>query len=527
MSAQPLYVNTGSAKGKKVFQEPSQIIEARGARNEMIDTYTALTITGASPSTANAQTTIVIPKSGGRVKSVVLWVDLTVASAATHVAPMPLWFNRMDLYLDKGSTQWATYYGKCLYQMMNLLDPQTIKAIGSLMNMTPEGHPYKEVPVSTRRFCMPLLGFALEGCVLDFQPSDMHFTVNWNSITENGTATNCTLSNMGLYIETYKLDAQERAIAAEMYSNGFYQKNFFEITQNLDPGLTIVGGTNTERTLSSITGKYGALYLSLQQNTGNANKRERQYDAIGHPNARGTIDLTQADGSPIIGNTPRDIQLIEYDMSKHQPGIMHKNGYHFYTISFTDPKDIIQGKFSGYQQFNGTQRLHINGGTATSETARVITFLYASDADFGSATAADNGEYGFVYHRGDGTTWQTTNFPYNETNANMDAEFDEVFQRLPWLAADTARGADDATGVQLSISGLTAEYDLEVNGGRWEPIVNLEDGATGMICDVVQTTAGTPISGLPSATRNITVYGLKLKKARLNSNLGLCAIVDA
>ena len=510
-------VQHGKMNGKPRYVLPHQQINFPKQHKTL--TFNAQ---GSIPSTllsSGGTVYINVSNSGGIVKSSTLVVDIINASSAVTLAPTCLWIDRIITYSDQGSKEAQVVYGENLYFNLNALPAEKLETYGRYINMTPEGHTLEQTQVASRRYHIPLVGHYLEGLYLSGLPSEVTLECRFHVAVESGTSTNVTIGNNGvsLLVETESLSSQEESQMMKMYKSGKVEK-VFPSWQHWSVNTTLVGGTEYIANLNSITGKVAYLQVVLRQSsvTTNSAKAKREFDQIGDDISRGTIDLKDKSGQAVISTTALDSEYIRYiDSVKHFNGKMFAH-YPIYTVVHGDPISALQGIPEGYHQYDGNMNLHINGGISTSETNRVITFLFASEADFSTGTAADNGEYRIHYRRGDGNVLVSAALAYNAANATIDSELSRMFLNYPFLTGVSVRGADDATGLAITISGITDD-DLSNNDAWLTCESQLEDGGTGMLVDVVETTAGTVLRGLPSATRTLSVYACVFRKVIIDN----------
>lgn len=331
-------------------------------------------------------------KSFTKMKAATLRVSLQVTPGTgdgATLAPMPLWFDRIEIRTGSGSKHLTTIYGDQLLGNLNLLENDRLASVKRNANISDDWSSGRELSdTRARTFYLPLLGsfFDSEQYWADIRGDVVVDVFPANTIVSAASAASVTVdcTDMSLVIQTENLSSEDARSHEHFHSSVISSNRSVEWVPVREFGRTMTAGTQVNVDLDNVVGECAGLVCMVRQtgatNTGNG---RFQYIDLG---ADARIDLVTAGNKSLLGSgVPLDGDFVRNELWPthfNTDWNKHKNAVF---VPFTsDIKAAYKGVVDGAVTFNGSGiKLQVTPGAAGVDTVQV--------AENTSVTPATNG----------------------------------------------------------------------------------------------------------------------------------------
>ena len=317
-----------------------------------------------------------------KINQLTLKIVVTVNTSPTGLAPLPYWFDRIDIKTSDGSNIKTYYNDTIMFNLLSHLKKAQTKSILSTINLDYNDNSYlggtpQLLPFAQYTFYLPLNASCFSShsfymknntsdIILEFSPS--------SSIISSGSGT-IDLNSMSLIVESVKLSDDDHN-HHEKLSNHIVSSQYLNIVPVQRFGVTLTNNSQYLLDLINLNGKCAFLLLIVRkQGANNTNNGNLEYVNLGD-SVNGTIDLLDSSNQSILGSGVQ----INLDYLKH-----HIHNYHFdndfnysksyYLIPFTN--NILQsfaGVQNGFYEFDGSSyKLAFTPKSAVTEVWTITT----------------------------------------------------------------------------------------------------------------------------------------------------------
>lgn len=441
------------------------------------------------------------------VESVVLRFKIKMTGADDELAPVPYWFDRVEIYDRKSGEEIGRLYSDALYTLLNLIEQEHINNWKDLINYDSKTYTESRKVHAVNNeeyYYLPLVASVFEGMHLDMTSikGDIEFRLHPRNPVINGTGTPELLEVAGLY-ETDMTDSQSDHAYRQFLKAHVPVHQYLDSQQYIETGIVMNASTKYEFNLDQFNHASACLLAVIRPaNVSNINNNYQNYVDL----YNGSIDLVSTTGESIYGkgraipaNYLRKIiapQYVESEMFEHAA---------IYPLIFGDLQKAAVGSIEGYFRFNG-EKNRIAITTPANGTNASLTLAQSAVADGGSIA---------FFYKGD-----HTNVAYNATTAQIEQAINALSsvrkERLVCSAVDDFADANDVVLTLTKKNGQAKKLD--------EPIKYVSQ----------LTNAGSPITitptvvsgqdGWSNGTFDVSIYSLYFK--HVNQHNGRLEVKD-
>lgn len=311
------------------------------------------------------------------------------------LAPVPYWFDRIEIYERHSGVLLFRAYGDALFLLLNIVEQNHIEQWASLTNYDPNTYNKSLKTHSdgeTRDYYLPLVASMFEGMHLDMGTitSDLEFRLHPASGGPliSGAGTPKLLEVAGVYEIDHEDDSSQHAHAS--FLKGHVPIHYYlDIQQYVEVGRIMNNSTRYEFDLDQFNHLSAGLVAVIRR-TGAANVDNGNQKYIDLYD--GSLDVTNSTGKSIYGGG----REVPADYLRNIIAPKYVNSQYFgqvamYPIIFGDLNKALAGSVHGSHKFNGDkQRLVINTPPSAGVAANVVITQSAA-ADAGTATISYKG----------------------------------------------------------------------------------------------------------------------------------------
>ncbi|MDR3414027.1 MAG: hypothetical protein P4L87_24215 [Formivibrio sp.] len=436
--------------------------------------------------------------SVGKLGSLSLRFRMNIANAPVLLAPVPHWFNRIEVLSGSDGKVHATLHGDTLLANILMGTSETQWPIISKMINISSRNEYTQLgPKNVMQpgdyiFTLPILGSFIGSldCWLGSKGEDVFFDIYpLGDPTISGTAANVTVTGIDMLINSVDAEAKDEEKHYKVAKASYFLN---PIALETAKTKALVAGSDNLFDLNQVRGKAAFMVLMVRDSGaynpgGGRLKLWNLGDSVG-----ATIDIQESNGTSIIGGgTPiytehiRGMRWIENFKSAYGANKA------LYVIPLChDIQTAFRGVSDGFLSLNGdSKRLVVHLPAAPTAEVQTVTLSGQPASGF----------YRFIF-RGE----LSAPLAYNATTAQMAA----AFNGLGVCLAKTITAAFSAA-VSAGTSVVATFSHPETRGLEGDLIQIVENsmatsGAAAVSATTALTTAGT--SGVPSGTYDVYAY---------------------
>ena len=440
-----------------------------------------------------------------KIREMTLKITVNVTGGACRLAPIPLWFDRIEWRTSGGSDLVDTTYGDVMLSKFLVIEKTKLPEVLKGINVSTNWKPLPEYASGTTvTFYMPLVASWIDIANIHWQHirGDMHIEFHTTPARISG-AGNITLQNMDIILSSQIPTTLDMKTNARFATDGTIRSHKCLSGEiQTFPSVSLTAGNKTKIKLDSFTGEAAYLLIGIRPpGASNTNNGLQNCKSLNN----GTLDLLTPSSSSILGNgTPIDIDFLRRVV---YPSLIPNDWArrnNWYILPFTDSilTSIAGSQGHGYYTFDPQLAApYLEIGVLPAAVSAVDTITLSADAA---------GSYRLTYKG-----FSTTPLNHDATVVTIQS----ALELLPSLRdADgnpitvTVTGTFAAQGQ----SGVTIAFtsDNALDPDSHVTFTNLAGNAVHQATSIctVQGTEGWISGGLSSF--EVTIYAMMYKKVR-------------
>jgi hypothetical protein len=236
-----------------------------------------------------------------RIREMTLAISVTVTGGAARLAPVPLWFDRIEFRADGGSNLVSTIYGDVLLASLASIDKERLPEVLRGANLSEDWKPLPSwAQNTTHTFHLPLVGSWIDAANIAWghQKGDMHIEFHSNVPIVSGAGT-VVLNSLDLILSSQLPSKIDQDTNVRLASDGSVRAaKFLSGHIQTFPSQTLTAGNSHKIKLDSFKGECAYLLLAIRDigatNTANGLQRAKSLNGA-------TIDLLTPSSQSILG----------------------------------------------------------------------------------------------------------------------------------------------------------------------------------------------------------------------------------
>lgn len=445
------------------------------------------------------------------ISSLVLRFQIRMDTGDATLAPVPYWFDRIEIYDRHTGQELARYHDDILHLMINTVHTANTDQWAKLVNYDKDSLKLGEVQLqnTTRYYYLPLVASLFEGAGIDMSivKNDIEIRLHPRNPVSSGTGVPA-LTEVASVITVENEDVTSRRSRLSFHNSFVSSHQFINSQQYTLVSQTLNAGNKYSWDLDQFDHVSAGLFVAIRPtgatNAGNGRQNYQDvYDTTVDVVGTSGVSIYSA-GRPIDANYVSRIEAPKYVGSRYFDKIKVT------PLVFGSLSKALHGAVDGYIRFVGDKNRLEFDITSTAGVNSTNTFT--------TSTAPTAGSYKFCYKG-----VYSANLAFNATPAQMktaleamssiiDADVTATFN----VALNDAGNVSVATLVRPNGQPVILEENIEVI-----PLSTLSDGVNQV--DVTATrTDGT--NGWVSGVYDIDIYSLYFRT--LHQDRGKLAVED-